>query len=70
MTLRNEQEAINTRAKLAKLEELIANAKARAETPVRDLSIRSLARLANQLKEELIRYEIQARASSENRQSA
>lgn len=59
MDLRNDRELTNTRAKLKQLEELYdANA---AETGgdegLREMSMESLKRLINQLKEEIARYE-------------
>lgn len=56
MTLRNHDELANTQRKLADLERLIADAKSSAG-PGRDAEVRSLTRLANQLREEIIRYQ-------------
>ena len=56
MTLRNERELANTRRKLEDLDRLIQSAKA-VDGAGRDVEIRSLARLANQLREEIIRYQ-------------
>jgi hypothetical protein len=55
MTLRNERELSNTQRKLKELDRLIENAKA-APGSGRAAEIRSLMRLANQLREEIIRY--------------
>ena len=59
MTLKSELEAANTRQKLKELEERYENR--RRETPsnarVHQLTLISLKRLINQLKEELARYE-------------
>jgi hypothetical protein len=55
MTLRNDREVANTRRKLSELEKLIERAKAHAAAG--QLSeLRSLTRLANQLREEIVRY--------------
>jgi hypothetical protein len=56
MSLRNERELINTRRKLEDLDRLIANAKV-ADGAGRDSEVRSLTRLANQLREEILRYQ-------------
>ena len=56
MTLRNDDELANTQAKLAELERLIAQAGHDA-TAGRRTEVRSLTRLANELREELIRYQ-------------
>ena len=56
MTLRNERELDNTRRKLEDLDRLIQSAKV-ADGAGRDVEIRSLTRLANQLREEIIRYQ-------------
>jgi uncharacterized protein YdcH (DUF465 family) len=56
MTLRNEREFINTERKLEELNRLIDGAKA-TNGPGRDTEVRSLQQLANQLREEIIRYQ-------------
>ena len=56
MTLRNERELANTQRKLEDLNRLIQSAKAVGGAG-RDVEIRSLTRLANQLREEIIRYQ-------------
>jgi hypothetical protein len=58
MELRNETELINTREKLRRLEEAYeATRNDESESAyVRDLSMRSLKRMINQLKEEIARY--------------
>jgi hypothetical protein len=55
MKLRNDRELANTRNKLADLERLIQRAKDRP-SPGQATELRSLTRLANQLREELSRY--------------
>ena len=67
MTLRNDQELANTRDKLRLLEEMYRNAsKDRSEDDhVRDLSLQSLKRLINQLKEEITLYEIHQPAAGQ-----
>ncbi len=64
MDLRNDEELTNTREKLRLLEEHYAE---RLRAPVedqhvRELSLHSLRRTINQLKEEIIRYETRAGA--------
>ena len=59
MTLKNDIELANTRAKLRELEERY---EARRQEPARnththELTLQSLKRLINQLKEEITRYE-------------
>jgi len=56
MTLRNERELANTQRKLEDLNRLIEGAKA-AGGAGRDAEVRSLTRLANQLREEIVRYQ-------------
>lgn len=56
MTLRNDDELANTQAKLAELERLIAQAGHDAMAG-RHTEVRSLTRLANELREEVIRYQ-------------
>ncbi len=59
MTLINDQQVANTRAKLARLEkryEALRSEK-NGNQRVRELSLRSLKRLINQFKEEIARYE-------------
>jgi hypothetical protein len=55
MTLENDQQLANTRRKLASLEKLIATAKTNP-SPGQATELRSLTRLANQLREEISRY--------------
>jgi hypothetical protein len=62
MTLRNERELSNTQRKLKELDRLIEEAKA-VPGPGRDAEIRSLTRLANQLREEIIRYQVVSSAT-------
>jgi hypothetical protein len=60
MTLKNEIELVNTRGKLRELEERY-QARVR-ETPanphVQELTLQSLKRVINQLKEEIARFEV------------
>jgi hypothetical protein len=59
MTLRNDIELANTREKLRALEERY-EARRRESSPdrqVHELTLQSLKRLINQLKEEIVRYE-------------
>ena len=56
MTLRNERELANTQRKLDDLNRLIEGAKA-AGGAGHDAEVRSLTRLANQLREEIVRYQ-------------
>ena len=56
MTLRNDRELANTRAKLAQLQRRIDEAK-QATGPGQSTELRSLTRLANQLREEIARYQ-------------
>lgn len=59
MTLRNDAELANTREKLRELEDRYVALQGGAEPDarLRDLSMRSIKRLINQLKEEIARYE-------------
>lgn len=59
MTLKNTQELEATRRKLALLEERIAaiHSTSKPNDHATELTIRSLMRLANQLKEEIARFE-------------
>ncbi len=59
MMLTSEQQVINTERKLSLLDEQIMVAKARPRTPENDESVRSLVQMANQLREEIIRYRSQ-----------
>jgi hypothetical protein len=56
MTLETDRQLANTERKLALLDEQIAKAKARPATGENAESIESLVRMANQLREEIIRY--------------
>ena len=66
MNLRNDRELANTRHKLSELNKLIRQAQS-AATSGRDTEIRSLNRLANQLREEIIRYEAASSPAQEVR---
>lgn len=59
MTLKNDAELANTREKLSELEKRYQALRNGAEPDarLRDLSMRSLKQLINQLKEEIARYE-------------
>ena len=59
MTLRNEDELAGTRKKLRELEERYGawERNSSADPRVRELSMTSLKRLINQLKEEIARYQ-------------
>ncbi len=59
MTLRNDRELANTREKLRLLEETYEDTRndMSEDARVRELSMHSLKRLINQLKEEIARYE-------------
>jgi hypothetical protein len=69
MTLQSQRELEVTREKLAWLEEQYAEAKRRpGENPhVRELTLRSLKRWINKMKEEIIRFEIQERKRARER---
>jgi hypothetical protein len=60
MNLTSERELANTKAKLALLEECYEESRTDPdeEEHLRELSLRSLKRLINQLKEEIARYEV------------
>ena len=53
MKLKNESELENTRRKLAMLEDHIEKARLRPRSAVTDMSIASLEKMANQLREEI-----------------
>ena len=56
MTLETDRQLQNTEQKLALLEEQISQAKSRPATPENAESLESLVRMANQMREEIIRY--------------
>jgi len=60
VTLKNDDELANTRGKLEMLEEMYRDpSRDRSEDAhVRELSKQSIKRLINQLKEEIMRYEV------------
>ena len=65
MKLENEAELGNTRKLLEELQEQIARAKSRPQTPEYAESLQSLVRTANQLREEIVRYQsLQRRQAS------
>jgi hypothetical protein len=55
MKLDNERELANTQSKLAELERLIQRAQA-SPSAGREVELRSLNKLANELREEILRY--------------
>ncbi|MBI4579855.1 MAG: hypothetical protein HY718_09145 [Planctomycetes bacterium] len=59
MDLRNEREVANTRTKLARLEARYAahEQETGGDEELREITMESLTRLINQLKEEIARYE-------------
>lgn len=61
MMLESDQQLENTRHKLALLEAQISKARARPPSPENSESIRSLVQMANQLKEEIVRYQSRRR---------
>ena len=63
MTLQNDLELTNTEQKLADLEGLITSAKNDA-SPGRNAEVRSLTRLANELREEIARYKASTRQAA------
>jgi hypothetical protein len=65
MNLKNDQELSNTEKKLVMLNEQIELAKARPASAANTLSLRSLVQMANQLREEIVRY----RSSKQRRAS-
>jgi len=66
MNLENEQQVANTLYKLKLLDEQIEKAKARPRSPENDESICSLVQMANQTREDIVRY----RAAQRRRASA
>ena len=65
MMLENDTELENTRKLLEELKEQIARAKSRPQTPENTESLQSLFRTANQLREEIVRYQsLQRRQAS------
>lgn len=71
MSIENDEELQNTREKLVRLEKHYAESRQRPlENPsTREISLRSLKRMINQLKEEIIRYEARAKAAAGARES-
>ncbi len=65
MSLRNDRELANTRRKLILLEESLEEARTDSDEDehVREVTMESLKRLINQLKEEIARYEAHQPAS-------
>jgi hypothetical protein len=64
MTLETDQHLANTQQKLALLEAQIAKAKARPGTPGNLESLRSLNQMANQLREEIVRFQARRKGRS------
>ena len=60
MNLRNEREVANTRRKLERLEALYSahQTETGGDEELREVSMQSLKRFINQLKEEIARYEV------------
>ncbi|CAN5330069.1 hypothetical protein BH09PLA1_BH09PLA1_24290 [soil metagenome] len=56
MNLDTEQQVANTETKLALLDQWIEEARARPRTDANSASLRSLVQMANQLREEIVRY--------------
>ena len=57
MNLQSNRQWVETQRKLALVEERITRARARPDTPENRESVESLTHMANQLREELVRYE-------------
>ena len=57
MNLETHRQWTQTQRKLTLIEAQVMNAKARPDTPENRESVESLARMANQLREELTRYQ-------------
>jgi hypothetical protein len=66
MTLRNETQLANTEQKLADLQKLISQAQSEPG-PGRNVEVRSLTRLANELREEIARYKASTRQAVKKR---
>jgi hypothetical protein len=65
MNLENDHQLANTQRKLGLLDEQITTAKARPSSPENNDSLQSLVKMANQLREEIVRYQsIQKRRAS------
>ncbi|MEK6258063.1 MAG: hypothetical protein AABP62_05535 [Planctomycetota bacterium] len=62
MTIQNEHELDTTRQKLTELEQQLVEAKDRLDvgTPLSEWTLRSLRKLIQQLREEIIRFESRA----------
>jgi hypothetical protein len=69
MIIQNRHQLENTRKKLLMLEErcrtLEAEPESKTPAPARELTLRSLKKLINQMKEEIARFESRASARSE-----
>jgi hypothetical protein len=63
MTLRNDTELANTEQKLARLQDMIARAQ-NEPGPGQAVEVRSLTRLANELREEIVRYKASMRRAA------
>jgi hypothetical protein len=66
MTLRNDVELANTEKKLGDLERLINRAR-NDPGPGQNVEVRSLTRLANELREEIARYKASTRQAVKKR---
>jgi flagellar biosynthesis chaperone FliJ len=71
MSIQNRRQLENTRKKLLMLEERYQTLEAKVEpesktpTPARELTLRSLKKLINQMKEEIARFESRVSSSTE-----
>ena len=64
MNLETHRQWMQTQRKLALIEAQVAKAKARLDTPENRESVESLVRMANQLREELVRYQARLKRAS------
>lgn len=67
--LENDRELECTKYKLGLLEEHMAKARERPDTPLNRESFRSLARMAKQMREEVIRYEMRRKRTPQSQSS-
>jgi len=64
--LENDREWECTKYKLSLIEAHMAKARERPDTPANRISVRSLARMANQMREEVIRYEMKRKRAPQH----
>ena len=64
MTIETDQQMANTKRKLDLLEQQISKAKSRPETSGGRDSLHALTQMANQLREEIVRYRSRERRAS------